>query len=654
MPLESSQSAVRRKPGAERILDALNQRQCLSLTAEAFAALLDDAGALHQFILDSSPELLYLLDSEGRIRFINRRVETLLGFRHQELIGQHYEALVDESFHSLARHMFDERRTGRRAGQPVELKLLSRLGPDGQRTTHPRGVWMELRAEGIYVDPDERTAENYLGACGAIRDISERKALEAQGSPQLAVPLTTKEQLAGQGTVSNWTTEGDFNFRAFHDAVTGLPNRTLFDDRLSVAITQAKRSRRKLAVMFLDLNRFKRVNDRLGHSVGDRLLRAVAQRVRACLRQGDTLSRFGGDEFTLLVPSVRSRGAVERIAGKILDCFDAPFVIDGRRLRVGASIGIALTPEGGEQGDALIEAADIAMYHAKDQGGNGYRLYSEAMNRGVMRRLTTARELRKALSRREFAVYYQPQVSLATGEVCGVEALVRWRHPTRGLLKPDDFLLAAEDAGLLAEIDALVQQQAFTEAAHWRHNGAGDVRVSVNVSGAALEQDDFADKLPARLRKAGLEASAVRLEIDEYRLSQSRALVMPKLQALNELGVRIAADRFGAGYAALAYLQHSPVSQLNVDASIVHDIRADDRGRGIIKAIAAFAGALDVKLLAEGVSNRVQLRCLCAEGYDEAQGVLFSPPLPGSDLARVLNGEAFAGLVRQARLPAGT
>ena len=624
MPIEPSPSADRRGPEAERILDALNRRQSLSLTAEAFAALLDDAGALHQFILDASPELLYLLDSEGRIRFINRRVEALLGFRQQELIGQHYKALIDGSFHSLARHVFDERRTGSRAGQPVELKLVSRLSPDGRRAAHPRSLWMELRAEGIYADPNERTAENYLGACGAIRDISGRK-----------------------------TVEGDVNFRAFHDAVTGLPNRALFDDRLSVAINQAKRSRGKLAVMFLDLNRFKRVNDRLGHSVGDRLLRAVAQRVGSCLRQGDTLSRFGGDEFTLLVPGVRSRGAAERIAGKILDCFDAPFVIDGRRLRVGASIGIALHPEAGERGDALIEAADIAMYHAKDQGGNGYRLYSEAMNRGVMRRLTTARELRKALSRREFVVHYQPQVSLATGRVCGVEALVRWRHPARGLLQPDDFLLAAEDAGLLGEIDALVQQQAFTEAAHWRHNGAGDVRVSVNVSGLSLEQDDFTDQLSARLDKAGLEGTAVRLEIDEYRLSQSRERVMPKLKVLQGLGARIAADRFGAGYAALAYLQHSPVSQLNVDASIIHDIRADDRGRGIVKAIAAFAAALDVKLLAEGVSNRVQLRCLCAEGYDEAQGVLFSPPLPGADLARVLEGNAFAGLVRQARLPTG-
>lgn len=628
MSTQSRQATAPRQSEAERIFDGLQQTRRPSLSAEAFAALLDDAGALHRFILDSAPELLYLLDRDGRIRFINRRVEALLGFQPQELIGQHYEALVDESFHGLARHLFDERRTGKRAGQPVALKLLSHLGSDGRRAAHPRGLWMELRAEGIYADPNERTAENYLGTCGALRDISKREG------PQ---PNTDS--------------------RAFHDAVTGLPNRALFEDRLGVAITQSERSRRKLAVMFLDLNRFKRVNDRLGHSVGDRLLRAVAQRVRASLRQGDTLSRFGGDEFTLLVPGVRSRGAVERIAGKILDCFKAPFVVDGRRLRVGASIGIALHPEAGERGDALIDAADIAMYHAKDQGGNGYRLYSETMNRGVMRRLTTARELRKALSRREFVVYYQPQVSLATGKVCGVEALVRWRHPTRGLLMPDDFLLAAEDAGLLGDIDALVQQQAFTEAAHWRHNGAGDVRVSVNVSGLALEQDDFADKLRARLGKAGLEGSAVRLEIDEYRLSQSRERVMPKLQALNDLGVRIAADRFGAGYAALAYLQHSPVSQLNVDASIVHDIRADDPaqdgGHGIIKAIAAFAGALDVKLLAEGVSNRVQLRCLCAEGYDEAQGVLFSPPLPGSDLARVLEGNAFAGLVRQARLPAG-
>ena len=627
MPIQSSQAAARRQLEAEPTLEALNQRQCLSLTAEAFAALLDDAGALHRFVLDSSPELIYLLDRDGRIRFINRRVETLLGFQQEALVGQHYEALVDESFHGLARHVFDERRTGSRSGQPVALKLVSHLRADGRPAAHPRALWMELRAEGIYADPNERTAENFLGTCGAIRKISERQGPESV-----------------------------IDSRAFHDAVTGLPNRTLFDDRLGLAITQAARSRRKLAVMFVDLNRFKRVNDRLGHSVGDRLLRAVAQRVRACLRQGDTLSRFGGDEFTLLVPSVRSRGAVERIAGKILDCFDAPFVIDGRRLKVGASIGIALYPEAGERGDALIDAADIAMYHVKNQGGNGFRLYSETMNRGVMRRLTTARELRKALSRREFVVHYQPQVSLATGQVCGVEALVRWRHPTRGLLKPDDFLLAAEDAGLLGEIDALVQQQAFTEAAHWRQNGAQEVRVSVNVSGLALEQDDFADKLLARLRKAGLEASAVRLEIDEYRLSLSRERVMPKLQALHDLGVRIAADRFGAGYAALAYLQHSPVSQLNVDASIIHDIRADGpgRGHGIVKAIAAFAGALDVTLLAEGVSNRVQLRRLCAEGYDQAQGVLFSPPLPGAEVARFLGGDAFASLVHQARLPAGT
>lgn len=654
MPLQSSPSAERRKPEAERILDAVNRRQRLSLSAESFAALLDDGDALHQFMLDSSSELLYLLDGEGRIRFINRRVETLLGFRCDELIGRHYEALVDEGFHGLARHAFAERRTGGRAGQPLALKLVSRLGADGRRAPHPRGVWVELRAQGIYADPNERTAENYLGACGIIRDISERKASQAVDSSPFDGPRKAKEPLASQTVASGWTIAGDVNFRAFHDPVTSLPNRALFDDRLSVAIAQAKRSRRKLAVLFLDLNRFKRVNDRLGHSVGDRLLRAVAQRVRACLRLGDTLSRFGGDEFTLIAPGVRSRGAVERIVGKILDCFDAPFIIDGRRLKVGASIGVALYPEAGTQGDALIEAADIAMYHAKDRGGNGYCVYSETMNRGVMRRLATPRELRRALSRREFVVHYQPQVLLATGQVCGVEALVRWRHPARGLLQPDDFLLAAEDAGLLGEIDAVVQQQAFTEAAHWRHNGAGDVRVSVNVSGFALERDDFADKLWARLRRAGLEADAVRLEIDEYRLSQSRQQAMPKLQALRDRGVGIAADRFGAGYAALAYLQHSPVSQLNVDASIVNDIRADGGSPGIVRAIAAFGGALGVKLLAEGVGNRAQLRCLCAQGYDEAQGVLFAPPLPAADLGRFLKGNPFAGLIHQARLPAGT
>ena len=607
---------------AVRALSALRQGRRLS--AEDFAAMFVDGRGLHEFVLDNAPELIYLLDREGRIRYVNQRFETLLGYRQNELLGQHYEVLVAEGFLDRARHAFQERRTGTRADPHVELKLKTRRGRSDQLTHKTGGLWVEVQGQGIYSDPNERTPENYLGACGVARDIRHRK----------------KSTRA-------------VNFHAFHDALTELPNRALLNDRLNLAIAQAKRSRRKLAVLFLDLNRFKRVNDHLGHSVGDRLLRATAQRVQACLRQGDTLARFGGDEFTLLLPDVRSRPAVERVAAKILQRFETPFLIDGRQLRVGASIGIALYPDAGRRSEALIENADIAMYHAKSQGGSGFAVYEEGMSRGAPRGLATSRQLRQGLRRREFIVYYQPQLCLASGRVRSVEALVRWRHPQRGLLEPDEFLPAAEELGVIADIDALVQQQAFGEAAHWRHGGAADVQVSINASAAQLDQKDFVEGFLARLGKAGLPPKAVRLEIDEYRLMQNPELVRPKLLALKEQGVRTAVDGFGAGYASLSYLQHSPIDRLNVDKSIIHDIRADGGGPGIVKAIAALAGALDMQLLAQGVVNRTQLRLLCAEGYQEAQGVLFSPPLPGDDLARLLRKNTFTDLVKQAHLPIG-
>ncbi len=611
--------------GEQRAAYALNAlRRSGGMSRAAFNAMLEQGDGLPGFLLDSAPELFYLLDREGRIRYANRRFETLLGYRPEELIGQSYKVLVEESSLEQARHVLHERRTGARAGHHVALMLKSRLDPTGRRAVHLRPLWVEVSAEGIYTDADERTEANYLGACGVAWAIGERE------------PAKRADAL-----------------NAYHDVLTGLPNRYLLNDRLGLAIAQVKRSRRKLAVMFLDLNRFKRVNDRLGHSVGDRVLRAAAKRVQSCLRPGDTLARFGGDEFTMVLPGVRGRAAVERLAGNILKRFETPFVIDGRRIRVGASIGIALHPEAGERGEALIENADIAMYQAKDQGRYGYAVYAEGMSQGVLRRPTTVRELRRALKKRQFLVHYQPQVCLASGRIRGFEALVRWRHPSRGLLEPEDFLSAAEDAGLISDLDALVQQQAFTEAAHWRHAGAGDVHVSVNASTAQLEADDFVTQFLERLKKARLPASAVRLEVDEYRLVQAADFIVPKLAELQRQGVGVCVDGFGAGHASLGYLQHSPIDRLNVDHSIIHGIRAEDGGPRIVRGIAALADSLGVGLLACGVANRTQLRTLCAEGYQEAQGVLFSPPLPAKDIGRVLRTNAFLDLIVQAGLPKG-
>ncbi|MCL4140952.1 UNVERIFIED_CONTAM: hypothetical protein GTU68_065739 [Idotea baltica] len=279
-----------------------------------------------------------------------------------------------------------------------------------------------------------------------------------------------------------------------------------------MAITHARRSKRKLGVMFLDLDRFKIVNDTLGHTMGDRLLKAVAKRLQSCLRRGDTLSRFGGDEFTLLLPEVRSRDDVKMIATKILDRLNAPFILDGHELFVGASIGVALYPEAGETEEMLIQNADIAMYHVKGRGKNGFEFFSEEMNHQFTTRLAMERELRNALAHEQLCIHYQPQVDVNDGRIVGVEALVRWQHPTRGLVAPSDFLPVAEETGLIVQIDEYVQRRAFQDVQAWRQAGLGDVYLSVNLSATQLEQERCVANFSDSLQRSGLPAVAVKVE----------------------------------------------------------------------------------------------------------------------------------------------
>ncbi|MCZ6709855.1 MAG: diguanylate cyclase [Gammaproteobacteria bacterium] len=374
---------------------ALRQSQ-LESQNQLMEEQLKNSEKLHKFIVNNSPDLVYMLDRNGCFTFLNDTVESLLGYAKDELLGKHYAELVDEDHLDIARNIFNERRFGSRAIANAELRLKSRLGRRGPQLFHAQSVWMELTAMGVYSDTRERTRGNFEGTMGTARDISGRKEAEDV-----------------------------INFQAYHDLLTHLPNRALLKDRLSLAIAQARRNKRKLAVMFLDLDRFKLVNDTLGHSMGDRLLKAVANRLQSCLRSGDTLSRFGGDEFTLLLPEVRTRDDVVVIASKILDRLNGAFVIDGHELFVGASIGIAMYPEAGDSEESLVQNADIAMYHVKARGKNGYQFFSDEMNHKFATRLSMERELRNGLTQDELTVYYQPQVSLGTGRIVGVEALVR-------------------------------------------------------------------------------------------------------------------------------------------------------------------------------------------------------------------------------------
>jgi len=580
---------------------------------------LHESEELHRFIVNSSPDLVYMLDRNGCFTFLNDRIESMLGYKRDELIGRHFSELIESDDLEKTSNLFNERRTGERAVRNIEIRMRSQIPDKREGLSRVQIIWAELTAMGIYADRQERTRNNFLGTYGTARDISERKEAEEL-----------------------------INFQAYHDLLTDLPNRALLKDRLGLAITHARRNKRKLATMFLDLDRFKLVNDTLGHNMGDRLLKAVANRLQSCLRGGDTLSRFGGDEFTLLLPEVRTRDDVVVIAEKILNRLSEPFVIDGHELFVGASIGIAMYPEAGETGEVLVQNADIAMYHVKSRGKNSYQFFSEEMNHQFSTRLSLERELRNALTQGEFEVYYQPQVSLTDASIKGVEALVRWRHGVRGMIDPEDFLPLAEETGLILQIDEYVQKQAFHDVAAWRNAGLGDILLSVNLTAMQIEEENFVERFTEALETSGLAAEYVKLEITENTLMQDMEKIIPKLKQVQGLGVRIAIDDFGTGYSSLAYLQQFPINTLKIDRSFVSDIRADETGASIVDAIVSMARGLKLDLVAEGVENPTQLRYLKEQGCEEVQGYIFSPAVPASELAELLKDNGFEQMLAMA------
>ena len=583
---------------------------------------LRESEELYRFIVHSSPDLVYMLDRNGCFTFLNDQVEALLGYSQQELIGKHYSEIVAEEDLDAARFLFNDRRTGRRSTRNAEVRLRNKRAYDAVGGSsgdyQSRVVWTELTAKGIYQQEDERKKENFVGTYGTARDISERK--EAQ-------------QL--------------INFQAYHDLLTHLPNRALLKDRLSLAITQAQRNKRKLAVMFLDLDRFKLVNDTLGHTMGDRLLKAVSNRLQSCLRGGDTLSRFGGDEFALLLPEVRTRDDVVVISEKILDRLSTPFVIDGHELYVGASIGIAMYPEAGDSGESLIQNADIAMYHIKDRGKNGYQFFSDEMNLKFSSRLSLERELRNAINNDELRVYYQPQVDVTDGSIIGVEALIRWQHPQRGLVLPGEFISVAEETGLLTQLDNWVQSFAFKEVAGWIDAGLGDIRLSVNMASNQLEQESFSEAFFESLDASGLAPDHLKIEITENTIMSDMEVIVPKLKQLRARGIHIAIDDFGTGYSSLSYLQQFPVDALKIDRSFVSDINAEQGDASIINAIVAMARGLKLDLIAEGVETRAQLRYLRSQGCSEVQGFIFSQPVTARALVTLLREKPFEALMRK-------
>lgn len=445
------------------------------------------------------------------------------------------------------------------------------------------------------------------------------------------------------------------NYLAFFDTLTGLPNRLLLIDRIRQAILESERHERLVAILFLDLDRFKLVNDTLGHEAGDLLLKSVAQRLTGCVRHGDTVARLGGDEFTVVLADVAHVDDVGRVAQKVLDVFTQPFLLAGQELFVSPSIGITLYPFDDKDPEALLKNADAAMYHAKDSGRNTFRFFTTDLNTRAARRLDLETALRYALERGEFVLHYQPQVDLTSGRITGLEALIRWQRPGSGpgLVSPLDFIPLAEETGLIVPIGEWVLRTACAQNQAWQEAGLPALRMSVNIAARQFQQQNLAEVVARALKETGLDSRWLMLEITESTVMRDAGAAIETLRQIGAMGVGLSVDDFGTGHSSLSYLKRFPLNCLKIDKSFIDDIITDPSDAAITTAIISMAGSLEIKVIAEGVETLAQLKFLSARGCDAMQGYYFSKPLPTAALASLLAKNKRLEMGPAAALPRG-
>ena len=512
-----------------------------------------------------------------------------------------------------------------RAGVQAALKKVTTNGAPcdiDHRLVLPNGTdfTVHLQAEGVREEESED-----LTIVGTAQDITERKQAEKA-----------------------------IHRLAYYDSLTGLANRVLFKDRLSNALSHAERHRQHLAALFIDLDRFKVINDTLGHTVGDLLLTHVAERLSDSVRQSDSvcrhadqepshaLARLGGDEFTILLTTLPQPDDAGRVARRILESLAHPFIIDRHEIFISASIGISIYPSDGKTVEALLKNADTAMYHAKEQGRNNCQFYSSGLNAAATERLNLESDLRRALERQEFVVYYQPKLDIRTREILGAEGLVRWKHPKRGLVPPGVFLNAAIDTGLIRPMDEWVLREACRQVKAWELAGLPAITVSANVSNSLFHGRTLPGTVADALRDSGINPSQLELELTESIAMRDVEASVTMLEGLRTMGVRLSIDDFGTGYSSLSYLQRFPLSRLKIDQSFVRDLLTNENNVKITRAIIAMAHSLNLSVLAEGVETEGQLARLQEEGCDEVQGYLFSRPVCATEFEALLKNDADA------------
>jgi len=579
------------------------QQRCLEREHRDFQQRLHRSERLHRYLVDKSPDIILMMNQYARITFVNNRLEELLGVVAEDVIGRHIVDLVYEHDRERAQYAFKTTKLTETSKHLLEFRLKSNRDHTGYRDFEIILSTADLEEDdevGSTLDEDHY----YLVA----RDITSRREAEERA-----------------------------RFHANHDALTGLPNRNLFRDRLGLALVQARRSNERLGVLFLNIDRFKSVNDLYGHAQADMLLNRVTDRIQRCLRGGDTLARFGGDEFLLLNTGIQTDDEVLAIVARINEELAEPFKISGKQLFISMSAGIAIFPEHGDSADALIRHANIALYHGRLAGSSSHTFFMQEMGQSTDHRLTLEHDLRQALDQNEFELYFQPQMGLKSRHIKGVEALIRWNHPRLGLLPPGEFLPVAEEAGFIEELGEWVIKKAFHTLHKWEERGIAPERVAINISPRHLERHDFVDQFMRLMKEFSISPQRVEIELTENLFIRDPGAVVQKLQNLAAQGILVAIDDFGTQYSSLSYLQKFPIHTLKIDKSFVWEIDREYRQHAIIKAIISIAHGLGLNLIAEGVETDEQLKFLEGQGCDEIQGYLVSRPLPLAALEVLLN-----------------
>jgi diguanylate cyclase (GGDEF)-like protein/PAS domain S-box-containing protein len=603
---------ARRKDGTafpvELMLSPLESTDGLLVTAairditkrkEVERALLEDSGR-YRGLLDAAPDAMMVFDPSGTIVLLNLEAERQFGYRREDLVGKHVTRIVPQA---LAERLPPEEPEF--AAEASAQQIATRLERTGRRKN---GSDFPIE---IMLSPYESAAGSMVTA--AIRDITTRKETEAYRTMALQM-----------------------NHSAHHDHLTGLPNRLLLNDRISQAIALAPRHVAQVAVLFLDLDGFKHINDSLGHPIGDKLLQSVAERLKACVRTSDTVSRQGGDEFVVLLSESEQWEDAAIIARRILAAVAQPHAVDSHDLHVTTSIGVSVYPEDGLDAETLIKNADTAMYQAKDDGRHNCRFFKPEMNLRAVERQSIEESLRRALERQEFALHYQPKLDLRTGMIVGAEALIRWTHHARGLIPPSLFIPVAEACGLILPIGNWVLRQACEQAKLWANAGLPIATMAVNISAMEFQDDNFLAGVFAILNDTGLDPHSLEIELTESVLMKHPDSTASILHALRQKGVQVAVDDFGTGYSSLSYLRKFPIDALKIDQSFVRQITAGVDDAAIVTAVINLARSLKLRVIAEGVETQQELDFLRSRQCDEAQGYYFSRPVPPVQFAGLL------------------